>query len=342
MAKRNNNNKGQLELLLPQLQFERSSAGITIRLKPSPEATLLEPAPEKSAIRITSAPQPSAAPESEPVRYDGIKIVNGRVIREGRHTDSEWKYSGLAGAMPRRIWDYAPDVVLERRADEDGIVRLLPIADTPGDPLADLEYVVVDVETTGAGFGRGHRITEVAIVHVNGKGHILDEYRTLVNPGRAIPAMITALTHIDNSMVRNAPRFHEVAPEIRERLEGKIFVAHNAGFDWSFISMELLRTLGAPLRGRMLCTVRMARKLVPELSRRSLDYLCYFFGVEIEARHRAYGDAAATADVFGRMLRRAQERDITGWNELQKLLYARGKPRKRRATPSFFDPSTLT
>ena len=340
MAKRNKN-KGQLELLLPELTFEKTSAGITVRLKAPPS---LDSAPQldSQAIRITAVPQHSPGPQAEPARYDGIRIVNGRVIREGRHSDSQWQYAGLAGAIPRRIWDYAPDVVLERRADEDGIVRLLPIAETPGDLLTDLEYVVVDVETTGAGFGRGHRITEIAIVHVNGKGHVLDEYRTLVNPGRSIPPMITALTHIDNSMVRNAPRFHEVALEVRQRLDGKIFVAHNAGFDWSFISMELLRALGAPLRGRMLCTVRMARKLVPELSRRSLDYLCYFFGVENEARHRAFGDAAATADVFGRMLRRAQDRDISGWNELQKLLYARGKPRKRRATPSFFDPSTLT
>ena len=103
--------------------------------------------------------------------------------------------------------------------------------------------------------------------------------------------------------------------------------------------MELLRALGSPLRGKMLCTVRMARKLVPEIPRRSLDALSYFFGLENEARHRAFGDARVTADCFARMMRRAEDRQINGWNELQKLLYARGNKRpRRRATPTFFDP----
>jgi DNA polymerase-3 subunit epsilon len=348
--------KRDLSKLLPELQLdltERSSRGITITLKSlgaeadaaagafvHPDA--LHPAAadqsetDTYSFRLTaSASAPILDPPAEV--YSGIRVVNGRVIREGRHSDSQWNFAGLAGAMPRRIYDYDPDVVLERRADVDGVVRLLPIEDTPGEPLSKLEYAVVDVETTGVGVS--HRITEVAIVCVDGRGRVLDDYTTLVNPQRPIPAMITALTHINGRMVRNAPLFAEIAQDVRERLDGRIFVAHNAGFDWNFISVELQRTLRARLRGRMLCTVRMARKFVPEVSRRSLDSLQWYFGVPNDARHRAFGDARATARIFARMLERVAERDITGWNELQKVLYARAGKRKRTAMPQAMTPT---
>jgi DNA polymerase III epsilon subunit family exonuclease len=349
--------KRDLSKLLPELQLDlsdRAHRGITITLKNlgegaevgagtlSSDAMLSAPDgaaqlddSDKYAFQLEhSAPTPAPTPSEV---YSGVKVVNGRVIREGRHSDSQWNFAGLAGAMPRRIYDYDPDVVLERRADVDGVVRLLPVEDTPGEPLSDLEYAVVDVETTGVGVG--HRITEVAIVCVTGKGRVLDDYTTLVNPQRPIPAMITTLTHINGRMVRNAPLFAEVAQEVRERLEGRIFVAHNAGFDWNFISVELQRTLRAPLRGRMLCTVRMARKFVPEVSRRSLDSLQWYFGVPNDARHRAFGDARATARIFSRMLDRVAEREIIGWNELQKVLYARSGKRKRSAMPQAMTPT---
>ncbi|MGH7469292.1 MAG: 3'-5' exonuclease [Longimicrobiales bacterium] len=318
---------------------ERARRGISIRLK-SETAERSEGEAER-APNADPTPamvlSPAAAPPPE-VRYQGMQVVNGRVIREGRHHDSPWNYVGLAGALPKRIYEYDADVVLERRTDLDGVVRLLPIRDTPGEPLRELEYVVVDVETTGAGFTLGHRITEVAIVRVNGVGRVLDDFSTLVNPERPIPALITALTNISGTTVRKAPRFRDIASEVFRRLEGRIFVAHNAGFDWRFLTMEVQAALGSTLRGRMLCTVRLARKLVPEMPRRSLDALSWYFGIENEARHRAYGDARATAQLFGRMMRRIEEREIVGWNELQKLLYARAPRRVRRSSPQYFDP----
>ena len=338
----------QLELLLSKLQVDtsdREHKGITIALKPSepePRAEQTENSISFSTSTLISYPAsapasaftpPSASP---PISYTGIRVVNGKVIREGRHADSQWKFTGLAGAVPRRIYDYDPDVVLERRTDLDGVVRLLPVGDTPGESLRALEYVVVDVETTGVGYA--HRITEVAIVRLNGAGRVLEEYSTLVNPERPIPAMITALTHISGEMVRTAPSFREIAGDVHQRLSGRIFVGHNAGFDWRFLSKELHVALGTPLRGRLLCTVRMARKLVPEMPRRSLDALSWYFGVTNDARHRAFGDARATADVFRRMLERADDQSIFGWNELQKVLYARAPRRKRRSTPTTFDP----
>lgn len=199
-------------------------------------------------------------------------------------------------------------------------------------PIRSLEYAIVDVETTGGSWAYGHRITEIAAVRVRGDGAIVDEYRSLVNPERPIPSCITALTNISWDMVRDAPRFAEVASEIARVLGGAVFVAHNASFDWRFVGAELRRT-GVTLSGRTLCTVRMARRLVPELRSRSLDSLIYFFDIPIEARHRAYGDARATAELFRLLLGRLDTLEITRWHELQELLALRAKRRRRKAHP---------
>src|SRR5690606_27367108 len=111
---------------------------------------------------------------------------------------------------------------------------------------------------------------------VRADGTVVDEFRTLVNPDRPIPAFITSLTNITWDMVRDAPRFSDVAPHVARVLEGAVFVAHNAAFDWNFLGAELGRA-GMPLAGRTLCTVRMARRLVPEIGSRSLDALTHFF-----------------------------------------------------------------
>lgn len=198
--------------------------------------------------------------------------------------------------------------------------------------LRDLEYAVVDVETTGGGWRRGHRITEIAAVRVRGDGTVVDEYRTLVNPERPIPYFISALTSITGEMVRDAPRFADVAPDVARVLRNAVFVAHNAGFDWNFVGAEMDRA-GVPLSGSTLCTVRLARKVVPELRSRSLDSLTGFFNIPIEARHRAYGDARATTELFRRLLDRLDDLEVTRWNELQTLLRRRAKRRKRQANP---------
>ncbi|HEX6308835.1 MAG TPA: exonuclease domain-containing protein [Longimicrobiales bacterium] len=199
-------------------------------------------------------------------------------------------------------------------------------------PIRSLEYAVVDVETTGGAWSRGHRITDIAAVRVRGDGAVVDEYRSLVNPDRPIPSFITALTNISWEMVRDAPRFADVAPHVARVLEGAVFVAHNAMFDWHFVGREMERA-GVVLRGRTLCTVRMARKLVPELRSRSLDSLIYFFNIPIEARHRAYGDARATAQLFRVLLQRLDDLEVTHWHQLQELLVRRARRRRRQANP---------
>lgn len=198
------------------------------------------------------------------------------------------------------------------------------------------EWVVVDVETTGGSPRHGHRVTEIAAVCVSG-GEIRESFATLVNPDRRIPRMITSLTGITDEMVLGAPRFHEVAPELARILRGRVFVAHNALFDWGFLSSELERAVGSTLAGRRLCTVRLARKLLPQLPSRSLDSLARYFGVEIEARHRAFDDALATARILIYLIDRLDELEIHDWSGVQRLLVRRAPRRRRRASPRSMD-----
>ncbi|GAB1341178.1 hypothetical protein MASR1M101_03050 [Gemmatimonas sp.] len=205
--------------------------------------------------------------------------------------------------------------------------------------LRDIDFAVVDVETTGTQAGGGDRITEIAIVQVRG-GEVGDVFSQLVNPGRPIPPYITALTQITWEMVRDQPSFRHVAPQVMERLTGAVFVAHNAAFDWRFVSEELRRGVGHELAGPRLCTVRLAKRLLPDLPRRSLDHVTRYFNIEIEARHRAAGDAVATARALTHMLRLAEQAGLRTWEDLEHLLApqrGRRRPtagdRRRRAFP---------
>lgn len=200
-------------------------------------------------------------------------------------------------------------------------------------PLRELEYAVVDVETTGGSALRGHRLTEVGVVVVRGDGTTVGEYGTLVNPGRPIPGVITRITNITNAMVAGAPAFRDVAEGVRRATHGRVFVAHNAGFDLRFLGVELLRATGRPYERDPLCTVRLSRRLLPEVRRRSLDSVCRYYGIPIEGRHRALGDARATAVLLLRLLERADEQGLRTWGMLDALLRkARGR-RKRSALP---------
>jgi DNA polymerase III subunit epsilon len=198
--------------------------------------------------------------------------------------------------------------------------------------VRSMEYTVVDVETTGGAYSRGHRVTEIAAIRVRGDGTVVDEYRSLVNPERPIPSFISALTSITWEMVRDAPRFSDIAPDVARVLRGAVFVAHNAAFDWQFVCAELGRA-GVPITGRTLCTVRLARKVVPELRSRSLDSLSCFFNIDNRARHRAYGDAVATVELLRRLLDRLDGLEVNRWAELEELLAQRAKRRRRQANP---------
>jgi DNA polymerase-3 subunit epsilon len=203
--------------------------------------------------------------------------------------------------------------------------------------LDTLSYAVVDVETTGGRPLHGDRITEIAAVVVRG-GAITEVYETLVNPRRPIPPWVTALTNISWSMVKDAPPFEAVCDRVLEVLGGHVFVAHNARFDWAFLCAEVERASGRCLDGPRLCTVRLARKVLPQLRRRSLDRLAMHYGVEIAARHRAAGDAVATARLLLRLLREARDLGCETWDDLNRLLAPAPRRRRRRRPPATPQP----
>jgi DNA polymerase-3 subunit epsilon len=238
--------------------------------------------------------------------------------------------SGHAGALAAAVFQLLGG---DRRflVDGEGMWSLDPNLAPLGVPLDEVTFAVVDVETTGGGVDRGHRVTEIAIVEVRG-GRIVDEYQTLVNPGRRVPAVVASLTGITQAMVDRAPYFEHVAEEVLSRLEGRVFVAHNVTFDWRFVSGELQRTLGDSPELVRLCTVRMVRRLTPALRHRNLDVVARHFGVQIHGRHRAYGDALATARVFLRLLDEARGRGLEDVATLE--WYLRRRRRRRHLDPS--------
>jgi len=207
--------------------------------------------------------------------------------------------------------------------------RAVPVQTEP--LLSSLSFVVVDVETTGGRPDGGDRITEIAAVTVR-DGAIHDVYETLVNPERSIPPFITKLTNISWEMVRDKSPFRDVCEQVLRVLDGNVFVAHNASFDWRFVSAEVARATGRELSGRRLCTVRLARRLLPQLRSRSLDWVARHYGVEIEAgkRHRAAGDALATAHCLLRLLDDARGHGCERWSELERFLSTGSAVRKRR------------
>ena len=202
-----------------------------------------------------------------------------------------------------------------------------------GDALSELSFAVVDVETTGGGPHRGHRMTEIAIVHVD-RGEIVDEFTSLLNPGRSIPPMISSLTGITGDMVRAAPFFEHIAEVVMERLEDRVFVAHNAQFDRGFVRAELAEALGEAPPLTPLCTVQMARGLLPRLRRRNLDALTRYFGIPIHGRHRAAGDALATARVLLRLLDEAALQGIHDLTALRTVLRRRARRKSRSGRES--------
>lgn len=169
------------------------------------------------------------------------------------------------------------------------------------------EYAIVDIETTG-GNASGSRITEIAIVIHDGQ-NVIDRFETLVNPQKEIPLPIFALTGINNEMVQDAPLFDAISERVLQLLTDRIFVAHNVNFDYSFVRHELEQA-GFKWSARKLCTVRAARKIRPGLDSYSLGRLCRSLDIPLENRHRAGGDADATALLFFQLLQWDEKDEI--------------------------------
>lgn len=235
---------------------------------------------------------------------------------------------GPAGLAARLVFELLGD---DHRVavDGDGVWRLVPPASREDRPLDSIAFAVVDVETTGVPVSRGGRVIEIGLAEVRG-GVVREEFATLVNPERRVPRWVSGLTGITPAMVEAAPTFREVCDELRGRLEGRVFVAHNAAYDWAYLSAEMQRAGRAIPSGPRLCTVRLARRAVPGLQRRGLDSLAAYYGIEIEGRHRAWGDARATALLLISLLADAERSSVERWSELQRWLAASPKRRRRR------------
>lgn len=180
------------------------------------------------------------------------------------------------------------------------------------------KYAIIDIETNG-----GIKITEISIFISDGTS-IIDEFTTLINPECNIPPRITSLTGIDNFMVKDAPKFYEVAKEIYTITNDCIFVAHNVNFDYGIISKEF-KALGSDYKRKKLCTIRLSRKLLPNKRSYSLGKLCLSEGIELRDRHRARGDAEATVILFHKLLNLNENNET---NVFESFL----NPRSREAT----------
>jgi DNA polymerase III subunit epsilon len=166
------------------------------------------------------------------------------------------------------------------------------------------DLVFVDLETTG-GSAAHDRITEVGLVRIT-NGELVEEWSSLVNPERPIPSYIEEFTGISNEMVAGAPRFTEIARIVRQKLRGAVFVAHNARFDYSFLRSEFLKS-EIDFSAKVLCTVKLSRRLFPEYARHNLDAVMERNGLTCGARHRALGDAKVLHDFWFKLCREVDE-----------------------------------
>ncbi len=182
-----------------------------------------------------------------------------------------------------------------------------------------MEFAVVDIETTGS-TPQSAGITEIAIVIHNGV-EVTGKYVTLINPRHKIPPFIVNMTGISDEMVAGAPLFEEVAPQIYNLLNGRVFVAHNVSFDYSFVHYLLGRS-GFQWSAPKLCTIKLSRRVFPGLEKYGLGSLTRDLGIRIEGRHRAWGDAAATAQVLTMAIQKE------GMQPIHSLL-AKKEPRKK-------------
>ena len=188
----------------------------------------------------------------------------------------------------------------------------------PDPDLADVPFVALDLETTGARAGTG-KITEIGAVRIEGF-QVVGTFHSLINPQRPIPPMITHITGITQEMVADAPRIEEVIPELIDFLEGAVIVAHNASFDVGFLNYELQRLKGRRLGEGAIDTLPLSRLLAPGLPNYRLGTVAEALGAPVAACHRALADAQAAGHVFITLAGRLQERGVTRLNETRAFL----------------------
>jgi len=187
-----------------------------------------------------------------------------------------------------------------------------------------MTFVIVDIETTGLS-KRRHRITEIAAARVK-DGKIKEEFHTLVNPGVKIPKFITALTGIDDDLVKDAPPIEDVLSDFVQFLGDSVFVAHNATFDIGFLGHNAEKHHNVVLANEKLCTRKLANRLLPDLPSKKLGSICEHLEITNSQAHRAMGDVQATVQVFNTFLAMLQDQGIDSPEEVIRFERA---PRRR-------------
>lgn len=197
--------------------------------------------------------------------------------------------------------------------------------------LKDLDFVVVDLEATGAKMPP-NRVIELGAYRISA-GRIVDNFLTLVNPEIPIPRFVISLTGITNEMVKSAPVFADVAPRWLDFVSDAVLIAHNAPFDTSFLNHEISRVYpGHRMVNPHLCTVRLSRRVFPGLDNYRLDTIADHFSIPISQRHRAGSDALATAEVFLHLLSRFEEHGVADLAAARKFQFLEVQPPEDQTT----------
>src|SRR5437868_12349699 len=202
--------------------------------------------------------------------------------------------------------------------------------------LASTPFVVVDLETTG-GSAVYDRVLEVAAIRFE-NGVIQARLDRLVEPGMPIPPFVTRMTGINAALVRGRPSFESLLPELRRLFDGAVVVAHNASFDCNFLSHSFSR-VGLVWEFDRLCTLRLARRLIPGLHSYRLDSLCAFLGFSFVQRHRAGPDAEATLSLLQHLIETATSRGI---DNLASLLHVQQQPVTNKRHKGHVDEAQVT
>ena len=253
-------------------------------------------------------------------RANALQIVD--VVFKVSHIDEE-----LAGLL---VGDLVKD---DRRFKViDGQTIELQVDHCESQVLNEVDFVVVDIEATGAKMPP-NRIIELGAYRIR-DGKIVDSFLTLVNPEISIPRFVISLTGITNEMVKQAPLFADVAPRWLEFVKDAVLIAHNAPFDTTFINHEISRVYpGNIMVNPNLCTVTLSRRAVPGLANYRLDTVADHFSIPILERHRAGSDALATAEVFLRILERLDEHGIRDLAAVRRFQLPQLSPAKQANNP---------
>lgn len=177
-----------------------------------------------------------------------------------------------------------------------------------------MNYTILDIETTWLSTHR-HKITEIAAIRFDWE-NVLWEFQTLINPERNIPSEITKLTWITNEMVLNAPKFFEIIPNFLNFIQDDIIVAHNASFDYGFISENIYANTWNWIKNECLCTRKLANRLIPDLPKKNLWSICDYLGLKNERAHRAMWDTKVTVEIFKHFLQLLNQNGINNKAEI--------------------------